>query len=148
MQVVVAAIVRGRLRINIPDGKNRLFPGDVMEVVGDDESIEKVRTLVMTEASGTEYMESREPLVLQKLVIALNSTLIGKKLMESGIRNDFHCSVIGIEDKDGDLERIGAQHVFAENEILWVLGEYEQVELLRLVTHPEFSIKDGEIKFD
>jgi CPA2 family monovalent cation:H+ antiporter-2 len=148
MQVVVAAIVRGRLRINIPDGKNRLFPGDVIEVVGDDESIEKVRTMVQTEPSGTEYLESREPLVLQKLVIAANSTLVGKKLMESGIRDNFHCSVIGVEDKDGDLERVGAQHVFAENEILWILGEYEQVELLRLVTHPEFSMKDGEITFE
>ena len=148
MQVMVAAIVRGRLRINIPDGHNRLFPGDIMEVVGDDESIENVKNMVQTEASGTEYMELREQLVLQKLVIAPNSPLIGKKLMESGIRNEFHCSLVGVEDKDGDLERVGAHHVFAENEILWVVGEYEQVELLRLVTHPEFSMKDGEIKFE
>lgn len=148
MQVVVAAIVRGRLRINIPDGKNRLFPGDILEVVGDDVSIEKVRSLMQTKVSGADYMELREQLVLKKLVIAPNSTLIGKKLMESGIRSDFHCSVIGIEDKDGDLERVGAQHVFTENEVLWILGEYEQVELLRLVTHPEFSMKDGEITFE
>ena len=148
MQVMVAAIVRGRLRINIPDGHNRLFPGDVMEVVGDDESIENVKNMVQTEASGTEYMELREQLVLQKLVIAPNSPLIGKKLMESGIRSEFHCSLVGVEDGEGNLERVGAQHVFAENEILWIVGEYEQIELLRLVTHPEFSMKDGEIKFE
>lgn len=148
MQVMVAAIVRGRLRINIPDGHNRLFPGDVMEVVGDDESIENVKNMVQTEASGTEYMELREQLVLQKLVIAPNSPLIGKKLMESGIRSEFHCSLVGVEDGEGNLERVGAQHVFAENEILWIVGEYEQIELLRLVTHPEFSMKDGKIKFE
>lgn len=148
MQVMVAAIVRGRLRINIPDGHNRLFPGDVMEVVGDDEAIENVKNVMQTEVTGAENMESREQLILQKLVIAPNSPLIGKKLMESGIRNDFHCSLVGVEDNDGDLERVPAQHVFAANEILWIVGEYEQVELLRLVTHPEFSVKDGEINFE
>ena len=39
-------------------------------------------------------------------------------------------------------------HIFVKGEIIWVIGEYEQIELLRLITHPEFIIKEGEIQFD
>ena len=141
MEVTVAAIVRGRMRINIPDGRNKLFPGDVMEIVGDDTSIEKTKKLMQTEVVDADNSKLHDKLSLQKMVIAPNSGLVGKSLMESGIRSDFRCSVVGMEDKDGNLERMPAQHIFTENEVIWVVGEYEQIELLRHVAHPEFIEK-------
>lgn len=147
-QTTVAAIVRGRLRINIPDGNNRLYPGDVLELVGDDAAIETVRFFLQTEVVSPETMASGHQLMLKKLEIAPHSPLVFKTLAGSQIRDQFHCSVIGLEDKMGNLQRMPPHHIFIKGEIIWVIGEYEQIELLRLVTHPEFIIKEGEIQFD
>lgn len=147
-QTTVAAIVRGRLRINIPDGSNRLYPGDVLELVGDDAAIETVRFFLQTEVMSPETMASGHQLMLKKLEIAPHSPLVFKTLASSQIRDQFHCSVIGLEDKMGNLQRMPPHHIFIKGEIIWVIGEYEQIELLRLVTHPEFIIKEGEIQFD
>jgi CPA2 family monovalent cation:H+ antiporter-2 len=147
-QTTVAAIVRGRLRINIPDGSNRLFPGDVLELVGDDASIETVRFFLQTEVLSPEAMASGHQLTLKKLEIAPHSPLVYQTLANSHIRDKFHCSVIGLEDKDGNLQRMPPHHIFIKGEVIWVIGEYEQIELLRLITHPEFIIKEGEIQFD
>ena len=147
-QTTVAAIVRGRLRINIPDGNNRLYPGDVLELVGDDAGIETVRFFLQTEVLSPEAMASGHQLTLQKLEIAPHSPLVFQTLAGSQIRDKFHCSVIGLEDKMGNLQRMPPHHIFVKGEIIWVIGEYEQIELLRLITHPEFIIKEGEIQFD
>jgi len=120
----------------------------VLELVGDDAGIETVRFFLQTEVLSPEAMASGHQLTLQKLEIAPHSPLVFQTLAGSQIRDKFHCSVIGLEDKMGNLQRMPPHHIFVKGEIIWVIGEYEQIELLRLITHPEFIIKEGEIQFD
>ena len=144
--VHIAAIVRGRLRINIPGGENKIFSGDVLELVGDDESIENVHQRMLQNTTNIENYPHAEPLRLKKLIISPDSSLVGVKLMESKIRSEFSCTVIGFEDSKGNLMPTDPQRMIYGNDTMWVVGEYENLELLELKTNPPFSIKDGEIK--
>lgn len=141
-QVMVAAIVRGRMHINIPDGTNRLFPGDVMELVGDDESIEKVKSLMQTEVLSAESMSADSTLTLRRLSVGDGSQLVGKTLASSRIRNDFHCSVVGMEDEEGNLMRMEPQYVIKSNEVMWIVGMENEIERLRKESFSSQTGKD------
>ena len=141
--VHVAAIIRGRLRINIPGGNNMVFSGDILELVGDDKSIEMVRQRMNAETTSLENYPKAEELKLNKFVISQDSRLIGISLGESNIREQFHCTVIGFEDNEGNLISTSPNRNIKANDTMWVVGEYENLELLKLITNPPFTIKDG-----
>lgn len=144
--VHVAAIVRGRLRINIPGGNNMVFSGDILELVGDDESIESVRQRMNSDTTNFENYPKAEILKLHKFVISRDSKLIGVSLGKSNIREQFHCMVLGFEDAEGNLIPTNPNREIQYDDIMWVIGEYENLELLRLVTNPPFTFKDGKLK--
>ena len=128
--VHIASIVRGKVRINIPGGENMIFPGDVLEVVGDDISIEKVRQKMYVETTNINEVLQAEPLTLKKYTISSNSFLIGKTLANSGIRQNYRCTVIGFEDEEGNLVPPSSERIIQNMDTIWVVGEYENIRKL------------------
>ena len=128
--VHIASIVRGKVRINIPGGENMIFPGDVLEVVGDDISIEKVRQKMYVETTNINEGLQAEPLTLKKYTISSNSFLIGKTLANSGIRQNYRCTVIGFEDEEGNLVPPSSERIIQNMDTIWVVGEYENIRKL------------------
>ena len=143
--VHVAAIVRGRLRINIPGGNNMVFSGDILELVGDDESIEIVRQRMNANTTSIDNYPKAEALKLHKFVISGDSKLIGVSLGKSKIREQFHCMILGFEDSEGNLIPTKPNRNIQYNDTMWVIGEYENLELLKLITNPPFTYKDGKL---
>ncbi|MEE0871332.1 MAG: TrkA C-terminal domain-containing protein, partial [Bacteroidaceae bacterium] len=128
--VHIASILRGKVRINIPGGENMIFPGDVLEVVGDDASIEKVRQKMYAETTNINEVLQAEPLTLKKYTIRNNSLLIGKTLVNSGIRQNYRCTVIGFEDEEGNLIPPSPERIIQNTDTIWVVGEYESIAKL------------------
>ena len=131
--VHVVAIIRGSQRINIPGGSSKLFPGDVLEVVGDDEGIERVRqrTVLETLSPDSATLHAHR-LSLEKLTVSASSPLCGKTLAEIDIRNQYHCMAVGIEDRLGNVHVPQAQRPFQASDILWVVGEEADLSMLRM----------------
>jgi len=127
----VAAIVREGIRINIPNASTQLFPGDVLEVVGDDDSIEVFSARMQSETKETKEGIVGEELKLKRLVLRSTSQLCGVSLRESGIREQYNCTLIGFEDEEGNIQLTQANRVFQAGDILWVLGEEKNLESFR-----------------
>ena len=123
--VHIASIVRGKVRINIPGGENMIFPGDVLEVVGDDISIENVRQKMYIETANINETLQAQPLTLKKYTLSSNSSLIGKTLVNSGIRENYRCTVIGFEDEEGNFIPPSPERTIQDMDTIWVVGEYE-----------------------
>lgn len=130
----IASIIRGRQRMNIPGGINKLFPGDVIEVVGDDSGIENLRQRMLAETASVENLPESNPLFLRKFVINAESQFVEKNIMESGIRDEYHCTVIGFENEEGVLEKPIVTRKIKKNDTLWIVGEDMDLNLLSLVT--------------
>lgn len=127
----IAAIVRGNVRINIPGGENVIFPGDVLEVVGNDASIEKMRQKMYTEITSSNDIIKSEPLILKKYVMGEKSPFIGKTLANSGIRQQYHCTVIGFEDECGNLINPQPDRIICGMDTIWVVGEYSSLKNMK-----------------
>ena len=128
--VHVSSIMRGRHRLNIPDGNYIIFPGDHLQVIGSDEQLAKLgRELSNNVFSEDPELEKRE-MKLRQMIIGLDSPFIGKTLEESGIRSRYSCMVVGLEEGKENLSAVSPQRRFQEGDIIWIVGEEESLNAL------------------
>ena len=126
--VHVASIIRGLHRINIPGANVRLFPGDTIQVIGTDEQLSDFSKQVerVSMAAEEDEIEKRE-MYLKQFVVDGNSTFLNMTIKDSGIRNDYHCLVVGVEKEYGNLMSPEAGMVLEKGDMVWVVGEKEDV---------------------
>ncbi len=128
--VHVSSILRGQHRINIPGGDSIVFPGDKLQVIGNDEQLSQLSQALNSEVLAEEMeIESRETL-LRQITLEPGNPLIGKSLSGSGLREDFGCMLVGVEQGQENLTQVDPQHVFQVGDILWVVGEEKDLERL------------------
>lgn len=126
--VMIAAIVRGSHRINVPDGDTMIFPGDRIEAIGSDESLQHFQQRMNQELAVLPQTASK--LLLRRLLVREGSPLIGTALRDSGIRSAYHCMAVGFEDADGNIEPATAERVIVRHDAIWVVGEDDSLHTL------------------
>ena len=126
--VHVASIIRGLHRINIPGANVRLFPGDTIQVIGTDEQLAEFSRQVeqVSYAAEENEIEKRE-MHLKQFVVDDASPFLNTSIKDSGIRNEFRCLVVGVEKEDGRLVSPEANMLLEKDDVVWVVGEKEDV---------------------
>ena len=126
--VHVASIIRGLHRINIPGANIRLFPGDTIQVIGTDAQLTEFSRQVerVSNAAEENEIEKRE-MHLKQFVVDGKSPFLNTTIKESGIRNMFRCLVVGVEKEDGNLLSPEANMLLEAGDVVWVVGEKEDV---------------------
>ena len=128
--VHVSSILRGGRRINIPDGYNILFPGDVLQVIGSDQQFTAFRDAIENEVLGADVDVEMREMKLRQLIIGTDSPFVGQTLIESRIRDRFSCMVVGLEEGKESLSPYTPNRRFCEGDIIWVVGEQESLDAL------------------
>ena len=126
--VQVVSIMRGQRRINIPQATTRLFPQDRIQVIGTDKDLEVFGTALMRHQEDTPETWSNSEMILRRLPIKADSSFVGKSLLESGIRDQHHCLVAGIEKSDGTLHVPNAHLPLEDGDVLWLVGEEKDID--------------------
>ena len=128
--VHISSILRAGNRLNIPDGNYMIFPGDRLQVIGSDEQLIKFRNAIETEVIGEDLeMEHRE-MKLHQLIISKDCPFVGKTLEESGLRHNYNCMLVGLEEGKENLSSFSPKRKFKEGDIIWVVGEEEDLKIL------------------
>ena len=126
----VISILRGRRRLNIPDGDYIVFPGDRLQVIGSDAQLAQLQQAIETEVFGEDVELEKREMKLRQLLIDADSPFVGKTLEESGLRSRYSCMVVGIEEGRENLSPFSPKRRFAEGDIIWVVGEKESLDAL------------------
>jgi len=129
--VHVSSILRGHHRINIPGGQMVIFPGDRIQAIGSDEQLRHFGQALRGELIDDDPEIEKREMQLRQIVLSPDSPFVGKTLRESGIRERFGCLVVGVEEGQQDLTAIDPTRVFEPADILWVVGEAEQIRGLK-----------------
>ncbi len=128
--VHVSSILRANHRLNIPEGDNVLFPGDRLQVIGDDEQLAVFgRALVEETYEDDNELEKRE-MKLRRMVISGTNKFVGKTLEQSGIRHLYNCMVVGLEEGLESLSQVSPDYCFQKGDVLWVVGEEDDLNRL------------------
>lgn len=128
--VHVSSILRGSRRINIPGGSNILFPGDIIQVIGNDEQLAHFGATLTKEVYEDDDDKEKHATHLRHFVLSADSPFVGKTLRDSGIRDKFNCMVVGIEEGENSLTMINPSRQFETGDIIWVVGEKASLEQL------------------
>ena len=127
----VASILRGSRRINIPSANDVIFPGDRLSVIGDDEHLAQLDATLHDELYPEDYDIERREMKLEHIVIDGKSQLLGKTLMESGIRDKYNCMAVGLESETQSLTNVAPYYTFRRGDILWLVGEDVNIAKLK-----------------
>ena len=69
----------------------------------------------------------KSEMTLKQFMIDSDSAFLGKTLRESGIRDKYHCLIAGVERGEEMLMTPDVNAPFEEGDVLWVVGEKEDV---------------------
>ena len=126
--VHISSILRGSKHINIPNGGTILFPGDKLQAIGNDEQLTKLSKAMKAELQPTITDIEKHEMKLRSFTISKTSPFIGKNLKDSGIRDEYSCMVVGVDEGQKNLTLITPSRSLQAGDVLWVVGEEKDLE--------------------
>jgi CPA2 family monovalent cation:H+ antiporter-2 len=124
--------LRSAQRLNIPTVNTVIFPGDRIQAIGNDEQLNQFGNALRSELIAEDPEIEKRQMHLKKMILNNDSEFIGKTLKESGIRDRYNCMVVGVEEGQKNLTMINPLREFVAGDIIWVVGEEDQLrELLK-----------------
>jgi len=128
----IVGIIRGKATITVPGGERHIYPNDKLVVAGTDTQMAEFQNMLNNSISETDILEVNKKLILDSICIENGSKLIGKSIMESGIREKSKCIVMGISRLDEDIYmNPDPKMVIKEGDFMIVVGEKEKIRLLK-----------------
>ncbi len=134
--VNIVAIQRGRQSIVTPMPQEFLLPRDQLILLGTDEQVEKIRAELDAPIESSENTGRTVNYELRQTKLSANCPFVGKTIRQSGIREQYHAMVVGLEregsrniNPDSDLQ-------LRENDGLWIAGEKAKLNDLMAAINP------------
>ncbi len=127
--VNVASIQRGAELIPVPGATTRIFPGDVLALVGREDSIQEL--LPVIENANTDHggsgSENIGDMRLTSVQLGENSPLIGKTIMNSGLRDRYKSLLVAV-NRNGEYITSNFTTPFEQGDVLWLVGDPHLIE--------------------
>lgn len=121
--VMVAAIFRKGKAVHIPGPNEILFPGDVLQIIGNDEDLASFAQRVEAEIHQDVELDEGRKMLLRSLEINAGSPFCNKMVRDCGLREKFNCMLIGFEDGKEKLGLPHAGRTIQEGDVIWIVGE-------------------------
>lgn len=125
--VNVALIERGKKTIVTPGRGEKIFPGDMLSVIGTDDQLGRLKILL----EQTDVSESDPETIqikLKNFTIPENSSFRNKSIRESGIREVANSLVVGVERNGERILNPESTFRFDSGDIVWVVGNIELID--------------------
>lgn len=125
--VNIAIIKRGDLIINIPDKDEKIFPKDILYVIGTDEQVKDFELFLDKSLVGS--VDYHTEIVLQGFELT-NDQLCGLSIRESKIREKSNSIIAGIERNGERILNPQPTLVLQKGDILWLVGDKKRIKEL------------------
>lgn len=128
--VNIAVIERGDVTIVIPDRNERLYPNDILSVIGTDEQLVKFKAHLESTTREPQYLAPKKEVSLQSFLIDRDSVLLGKNIRQSGIRERTKGLVVAVERNKERIINPESDLVFQLNDRVWIVGNEKRIHIL------------------
>ena len=99
-------------------------------MIGSDDQLATFGKALEHDVYEEDYELEKREMKLRRMVVTGTSPFLGKTLQESGIRHRYNCMVVGLEEGKENLSIVTASYLFEKGDILWVVGEEENLKQL------------------
>ncbi len=125
--VSLVAIWRGERKILAPTRSDRLMPFDRVVVHGTDLQLARLEKFFSSERYSVEHIDENQ-FVLEGIRVREDHRFCGKRIRESGIREQTHGLILGIERHDQKLLNPDSSVLLLADDILWIYGRRERLK--------------------
>jgi CPA2 family monovalent cation:H+ antiporter-2 len=122
--VNVASIQRGGNVIPVPGGNQRLFPGDVVGLIGTEERIQAVIPHIEAseESAAAQSAGATEEVKFSSITLSESSPLIGQTLASANVRNTYHALIVAIQ-RGEEFPPLSPNEKFHVGDTLWLVAQ-------------------------
>lgn len=116
--------------ITAPGRDDRLFPGDNLMVIGtDNQMAELQKALDVPRTTTAQPGLAKEDIRMKRFRITPQSPLVGKRIHDSGLRDQAHAMVAGIERGGVRIMNPEGRMELQANDVVWLVGNGETIRL-------------------
>ena len=127
--VNIVSILRAGKLHTVPSGDMRIFPGDMLGVIGTEEQIQRMLPLVEAQ---NEHAESDIPEVkFTHFAISAKSPIVGQRLENTRLREDYGALLVAVQRGEDDYISPTPDLLFKAGDILWIVGNPKQLAQLK-----------------
>ena len=131
--VNIALIKRGEMTIAAPHKNDRIFPYDKLYAIGDEKAMESFFQFFKSHLHCDPEMMNLTEVSLLKHQVLPGSSLIGRTIRESGIRERTKALVVGIERQGQRILSPDSQLEILVGDLLLLVGDRSKVEWIEHV---------------
>lgn len=129
--VSVSSIQRGDMLLPLPSVEARIFPGDVLGVIGTDDQIKHLNDDMQKAEEAMRSLAVTQPeCKLQSIRLTEKSPIIGKPLAQTNIREDYYSMIVKVRRGD-EYVSPAPNTVLQAGDVVWVVGDPTQFEQMR-----------------
>ena len=127
--VSLVNIQRGSKPHPVPSGDMRIFPGDVLGVIGTEEQIQQLLPLVEAQNDNDETPNLDVKFI--HFAISEHSPITGVSLENSRLREDYGALLVAVQRGEDDYISPTPDLVFCPGDILWIVGDPKLLKSLK-----------------
>jgi CPA2 family monovalent cation:H+ antiporter-2 len=128
--VNIVLIERGTKVVNLPGRLERLYPNDVVYVIGTDDQLESFRKYLDENTVATQQHQTKQDISLELLEVKEASDLAGRSIKESAIRERTRGLIVGVERSGERILNPESSMILQPFDILWVVGNKKRINIL------------------
>lgn len=122
--VSISSIQRGNELIPLPSGETRIFPGDILGVIGTDEQIKQLNDDIESERIAHETLKADRPDIdLQNLRLTDSSPIVGIPLGETNLRDDYYSMLVKVYREGEGYIQPEPSLSLRPGDVVWVVGD-------------------------
>jgi len=121
----VVSVERAGQVYDLPSKEMLVMPGDRLSVMGGEEQIAHLRSVLDVEPDMLIHDHSDNELNIYRLTVHENNPFIGKTIAESQFSQHYHAMIIAIERDDSQVLNPKSDTVFCENDVVWFVSPDE-----------------------
>ena len=127
----VVSIQRGADLFSIPSADTRIFPGDILGIIGTEEQIQSLLPVIedSEESANLAHATDENDMNFVHFEVTEDSVLYGKTSATARLREDYSSLLVAIQRDTRYIEPTG-QEVFMAGDILWVVGDSKKLASL------------------
>ena len=129
--VSISSIQRGMHIIPLPTGDTRIFPGDILGVIGTDDQIKSLNDdIERDEKNFSENCGDSVPVELKSLRLTANSPIINKPLSQTDLRSDYGAMIVKVV-RDNEYLNPTPDMILTPADTIWIVGDPTRLPRMR-----------------
>ncbi len=131
--ISVSSIQRGMRILPLPTKDTRIFPGDILGVIGTDDQIKHLNDDIAEFQMRSAKIDMRQQPSVELVSIRLSSKspLVGLTVQESNIPERYYAMLVKILNKDGNYVQPEPDTKLEEGDVVWLVGDPNSIHALK-----------------